>query len=64
MNIDENALASSIIQGKLDLLRIFIKVKANWHTWVSIGSETSTPLLHLAVLSKSLSVLEFILSKG
>ena len=30
MNIDENALVNSILQGKLDILKVYIKIKTNW----------------------------------
>jgi hypothetical protein len=44
MNIDENALAQSILSGKTDLLKIFVKVKQNWPQWVcSVVLEETSP---------------------
>lgn len=80
MTIDEHALAQSILQGSLDLLKIFIKVRgAGWTSMALNASSKSdtqgekVPLLHLAISkfillislgSASLKVVEFVLSKG
>ena len=39
--MDENSLVNSVIAGKLDLLKVFVKVNVNWKTWVSNGEGLS-----------------------
>ena len=45
--MDDGALVKSIKQGKLDLLRVFVKVNSNWKTYVC--KEEGLPLVHLAI---------------
>ena len=40
--MDENSLVNSILAGKLDLLKVFVKVNVNWKSWVANGEGLSS----------------------
>jgi len=49
MNIDEGVLVQSMLAGKTDLLKIYLKVKAGWPQATMYLNRERLPLMHVAI---------------